>query len=85
MPNKFWLYLSFGKPIVTCQINNLKGLPKKFVYQSKNETEFNDNIDRAASEDSSDIFEKRMQYIQKNTWDNRVNELLGLYKKYTVL
>lgn len=84
MPNKFWLYLSFGKPIVTCQIKNLVDLPRGFVYQSENISKFISNIDKAVSEDSPDIFEKRIQFILQNTWDNRVDELLGLYKKYAV-
>ena len=84
MPNKFWLYLSFGKPIVTCQIINLADLPDKFVYQSKNEKEFMANIDKALSEDSAEMFKKRIQFIRQNTWDNRVDELLALNKQYAV-
>ena len=84
MPNKFWLYLCFGKPIVTCQIKNLADLPHGFVYQSENEIDFIDNIDKAISEDSAEIYEKRINFIRQNTWDNRVSELLALYKKYTV-
>lgn len=83
MPNKFWLYLSYGKPIVTCQINNLVDLPAKFVYQSKNDKEFIANIDKAINEDSAEIFEKRIQFIKKNTWSKRVDELLDLYSKYS--
>ena len=82
MTNKFWLYLSFGKPIVTCPINNLPDLPREFVYQSKNKIEFLTNIGKAFSEDSPSIIEQRIKYIKQNTWDNRVEELLGLYKKY---
>jgi len=84
MPNKFWLYLSFGLPIVTCHIKNLADLPAGFVYQSKNESEFITNIDKAIIENSHDIFKKRIGFIQKNTWDNRVDELSDLYKKYAV-
>ena len=30
MTNKFWLYINFGKPIVTCEIKNLyKEIPEK--------------------------------------------------------
>lgn len=82
MPNKFWLYLSFGKPIVTCKINNLADLPEKFVYQSKSSDEFIANIDKAVSDDSHDLFRERIHFIRQNTWDIRVDELLALNRKY---
>lgn len=84
MPNKFWLYLSFGKSIVTCRIRNLTNLPDRFVYQSGNVSEFISNIEKAVSEDSPDIFEQRIRFIRQNTWGKRVDELLGLYKKHAV-
>ncbi|MBH49875.1 MAG: hypothetical protein CMG69_03885 [Candidatus Marinimicrobia bacterium] len=82
MPNKFWLYLSYGKPIVTCRINNLAKLPEKFVYQSKDEKEFITNIDKAIKEYSETNFEKKLNFISQNTWDNRVDKLLEYYHKY---
>ena len=84
MPNKFWLYFSYGKPIVTNRIKNLADTPERSVYQSENVSEFISNIDKAVSEDSPNIFEKRMRFIEENTWDHRVDELLGFYKKYVV-
>ena len=84
MPNKFWLYFSYGKPIVTNRIKNLADTPERSVYQSENVSEFISNIDKAVSEDSPNIFEQRMRFIRENTWDNRVDELLEFYKKYVV-
>jgi len=42
------------------------------------------NIDKALSEDSAEMFKKRIQFIRQNTWDNRVDELLALNKQYAV-
>lgn len=80
MPNKFWLYLSFGKPIVTLRIRNLTDLPDKFVYQSKDLPEFIANVEKAILDNSQVFSEKRIDFIQNNTWDYRVKELLRLYK-----
>jgi len=82
MPNKFWLYISFGKPIVTCEINNIADLPEKFIYQSKNKEEFISNINRAVSEDSIDSYRNRMHFIKQNTWDNRADEFIHLCEEY---
>jgi len=82
MPNKFWLYLSHGKPIVTRKINNLAELPDKFVYQSETQTDFINNIDKAVLEDSPHIFEHRARFIQQNTWDKRVTGLINHLSEY---
>ena len=80
MPNKFWLYINFGKPIVTCEIKNLyKEIPDKFIYQAKSSIDFARKIEKSVTENNILLTEKRKHFIQKNTWDNRVKELIYLY------
>ena len=81
MPNKFWLYLSCGKPIVTCVIPNLD-INEKFVYQSKNAKEFVDNIKRAIKEDNIDLRRQRLEFSKHNTWDVRITVLGKIYNSY---
>lgn len=81
MPNKFWLYLACGKPIVTCAIPNLD-INKKFVYQSKNAEEFVCNINRAIEEDNIDLRRQRLEFSKHNTWDVRIAALEKIYNSY---
>ena len=80
MPNKFWLYLNFGLPIVSCEIKRLYNLPDGFVYQAKDKTEFVNEVIRAHSENSKNLFLKRRAFIKENSWHNRVKQLLDFYK-----
>lgn len=82
MPNKFWLYLSYGKPIVTRKIDNLANLPDCFVYQSEDLSAFIKNISKAISDNSKDLIEQRQKFISKNTWNNRTIELLRLIESH---
>ncbi len=78
IPNKFWLYLSFGKPIITCNIPNLE-INSKFVYKSQSAEEFVNNIKLSINENTEKLIRKRIEFAQKNTWINRIEELLGIY------
>ena len=81
IPNKIWLYLSFGKPVVACNIPNLK-INNKFVYQSQCAEDFVDNIELAISENTEKLIRQRIEFAQKNTWNNRIEELLRVYSIY---
>ena len=78
MPNKFWLYIAGGKPIVTCRIKNLLKLPHGFVYQANNKSDFVKKVYQAYKEDSPELKKKRMKFINKNTWDKRVESLIKI-------
>ena len=79
MPNKFWLYLVFGKPIVTCEIKNLyKEIPDKFIYQASSSLDFIKKIETSITENNSILTEKRKQFIQQNTWESRAKQFLIL-------
>ena len=65
MPNKFWLYLNFGKPIITCSIPNLANLPDRYVYQSKSIEQFLNNIEKSIEENSVKLFNDRIEFIKR--------------------
>ena len=79
MPNKFWLYLNFGHPIVTCQINRLFPLPENFIYQANSSKDFVNKVIKAHKYNSKSLFFKRLSFIKDNSWENRVNQLLDIY------
>jgi glycosyltransferase involved in cell wall biosynthesis len=81
MPNKFWLYLNFGKPIVSCAINRLYPLPDNFVYQANNQSEFVKALLQADAENTQKLISERQQFIKLNNWESRVNRLLELYSR----
>jgi glycosyltransferase involved in cell wall biosynthesis len=81
IPNKFWLYLSFGKPIVTSSIPNLL-LGPEYVYQSSTAKEFIANIKIALSEKDPNLTKCRIELASQNTWENRVSQLLALFDQY---
>jgi len=82
MPNKFWLYLAFGLPIVTRKINNLADLPKGFVYQADSAEEFTAKIAEAAEGNSVALRKNRMAFAKENTWEKRGKEFKNLLEKY---
>ena len=79
MTNKFWLYLSYGKPIVTCEIKNLINLPPDFIYQSKNTKEFINNVKKSYKDDTYECFKRRIDYSKNNSWDIRSSYLIDLF------
>lgn len=81
VPNKFWLYLSCGKPVVCCNIKNLFSFPEGFVYQAKDQAEFLAQVINSYENDSENHYNKRLEFIKNNCWDARVDELIKLYTK----
>lgn len=80
-PNKLWLYLALGKPVV---ISNIKGIinwkfPERFVYRSNSNIDFLELIQLANLEDSEELYMNRIKFAKQNSWDIRVNELLSIF------
>ena len=80
VPNKFWLYLSYGIPVVTHEIKNLFDFPDYFVYQAKSSNSFKMQIKKAINQNSLKLSKDRVSFIDDNGWDNRANEILKLFK-----
>jgi len=79
-PNKLWLYLSFGRPVVSNIFPNLK-INNKFVYQSENINEFINNILLALEQDNKYLVNQRILYAQQNSWNSRIEDLINIYEE----
>jgi len=83
-PNKLWLYLALGKPVVISNINGIKNwkFPDKFIYRSNSNDEFLKLIRKANEENDSVVTKQRMEFAQKNSWDSRAVKFLELHNKF---
>ena len=82
-PNKLWLYLALGKPVVISNIHGIKDwqFPERFVYRANSNEEFLKLIEKAQLEDDSRVTMDRINFAKMNTWDARINEFLQLNHK----
>lgn len=73
-PLKIYEYLAMKKPVVSTYMNELEGIP--FVYLSKDTNIFKENLNNALK---LGLIEGDLnEFIQDNSWINRVNELIRL-------
>ena len=79
-PNKMWLYLCLGKPVVITKLPNLKKyiFEKDLIYQADNKKEFVNSVITAFNNDSRENCYKRINYAHKNSWRKRLDCLLKL-------
>ncbi len=79
-PNKMWLYLALGKPVVVSPLPNLAAwdLPPGVIYQAGSEEEFLRMIDRAYDEDDVAMFHRRLKCATENSWPRKIDQLLEL-------
>ena len=83
-PNKLWLYLALGKPVVISNIQGIRNwvFPEKFVYKANNTDEFNDYIMMAYTENNQSLTKQRIQFAKDNTWGSRMNHLIQILKTF---
>jgi hypothetical protein len=81
-PNKLFIYLALGKPIVATELDSLvkMNLPDKLIYLVGNVTEFPSRIIQAHEENSPELIKKRANYAKENTWDNRIDKMIEIMK-----
>lgn len=79
-PNKLWLYLAVGKPVVVTDIPNIKNwkFGERLVYKCDNEN-FIANCLLAHAENNLELTRQREQLAQNNTWRKRVEEIKQLF------
>lgn len=82
-PNKLWLYLALGIPVV---ISNIQGIqnwlfPDHFVYRANNNSEFYSLIKKARENDSYELMKSRIEFAKQNTWDRRMEEFMDIVDK----
>jgi 2-polyprenyl-3-methyl-5-hydroxy-6-metoxy-1,4-benzoquinol methylase len=74
-PVKFYEYLSTGKPVVSAKLPELLQY-NHLCYFYENKDEAIKVISQALNENDEKLREKRIQFAQENTWDNRVETYL---------
>ena len=77
-----WLYLALGKPCVVTNIPAIRdwNFEKGLLYKCSNE-HFVQACEQAYAEDSETLFNERIAFAKKNSWEHKVNSILELYYK----
>lgn len=82
MPNKLFIYLALGKPVVVTKLNSLVelGLPENLIYFVNSDGDFPQMIRKAHSENNNQMVKLRSDYAKLNTWDMRILQFLHYMK-----
>jgi hypothetical protein len=83
-PNKLWLYLSNGLPVVVTQMDNISTwiFPEKSVYEAdKQNQNFVQLVEKALSENEELKRQNRFEHARQNNWENRVSVFLSELNK----
>jgi glycosyltransferase involved in cell wall biosynthesis len=77
-PNKLWLYLAVGKPVVISDLPSIKDwqFHDDFVYKAKDDKDFVEKIFSAYNRDSEELMKLRADFARENSWDTRITVLL---------
>jgi len=80
-PNKLWVYLASGIPIVTTELSNIKNwkFPDCFVYKTPDNTNFLELIKTAANDDNKELRMQRYKFAKTNSWENRAKEICNFF------
>lgn len=80
-PNKLWLYLAVGKPVVVTDIPNMKNwiFDEKLVYKCENK-DFVENCLRAYRDNNPLLTQKRVEVARDNSWNKRVETIMDYYQ-----
>lgn len=75
--NKFFQYLSAGRPVVISNMRHYLEMPEGVLYRASSAEEFISCIRRAIHQDSERLQVLRRQIAAENTWDKRGEQLRG--------
>lgn len=78
VPAKLFQYLACGKPIISSKLPHLIKLPKGFIYESCDPSEFINNIELALNEDEKLLMDARFELSLKNTWNYRGEKIFSI-------
>lgn len=74
-PQELYDYLSAGKAVITLYKPFNRKITK-YIYVSKNETEFIANIKLALKEKQKKLKKARQLFAKKQTWEHRINKIV---------
>lgn len=78
--NKFFQYLSAGRPVVISDMKYYLEVPDGVLYRASSPDEFVAEIRRAHESDCREFRDLRRKIAAENTWDQRGEELHGYLK-----
>ena len=80
-PNKLWLYLATGKPVVVTEVPNIRNwvFEEKLVYKCSNE-DFVENCLAAYRDNNAHLTQKRVEVARNNTWSKRVEKIMEFFE-----
>ncbi len=76
-PMKFYEYLAAKLPIVATPVAGLKRFAD-FIKIANTPQKFNQAVNQVLSENKKQISEKKLQLLQNNTWQKRIEQMLNL-------
>jgi hypothetical protein len=81
-PNKLWLYLALGKPVVFTEMPNTRNwrFEEGLVYQCSNDR-FVECCHKAVREDTEERAKKRIAVARANSWEARIDTVRKLYRE----
>lgn len=80
--SKIYHYLSVGKPVVISFMSGLNqlNLDDHLIYTAKEEEDFPMLVQRAHKENSAELIQQRIDFAMRNTWSNRMKDLIAYYE-----
>jgi len=81
LPNKLFIYLSLGKPVVLTDLLSLKelDLPDRLIYTVSNNIDFSPMIQKAHNENNALLIDQRVKYAQQHTWEKRIDRFMEVF------
>jgi glycosyltransferase involved in cell wall biosynthesis len=81
-PNKLWLYLAVGLPVVVTNLSTIKKwtFPDRSVYRSEDNSDFSELVNFAYQENSVELFNSRIEFARINSWDSRMADFIEIIK-----
>jgi hypothetical protein len=78
VPNKTFLYMASGRPIVVTDMPNLKFVEPGLIYRSQGHEQFLRNCLRSVHEDTEEFVRRRMSVASANLWANKKSRIIRL-------
>jgi hypothetical protein len=77
-PQKNFLYLSAGKPVVEIKPDGNRDDNNLFVRVTTTKEEFIASIEDVLVNDSQDLMQRRIEYAKSNSWDVRAQQIIDI-------
>lgn len=80
-PNKLFMCVAAGRPVVISDMPHFLDLGAGIIYRGRNSGDFISQIRLARAEDREELRTRRLEIAQENTWQRRGGELFQLLEE----